>query len=452
MKFIDLFAGLGGFHVALEKLGHQCVFASELDPELRKLYKKNFELNAHGDITIIDEKDIPTHDILCGGFPCQPFSKAGAQEGLNDIDRGTLFHDISRILKYHKPEYFILENVPNLKSHDNGNTWNTIIKVLEDELGYSVRAEKLSPHQFGIPQIRDRIFIVGSLSGLEEFKWPKVSSNKTNIRSVLSRNPKKAKLVPERELECLNLWQEFLNRIPKTSKLPSFPIWSMEFGATYPFQEIAPFHMTKNDLDEYLGKYGSSLHGMSKASQLERLPKYARDKQKGRQFPKWKQNYIRQNREFYLKHKVEIDPLISQLQKMPPSWQKFEWNCQGEVRNIKKLIVQFRGSGIRVKRPNYSPALVSSTSTQIPIISWENRYLTKREGARLQSLNDIQVPKSDASAFKALGNAVNAKIVQLIASNLIRRPTLNDDDLKDATNNVMFTTPEYHQEIAQSSS
>src|SRR5690606_18180231 len=124
MRFVDLFAGLGGFHLALAKLGHECVFASELMPELRSLYKTNHGIECAGDINLVDiERDIPTHDILCAGFPCQPFSQAGAQLGLNDPKNGNLFYKIMEILELHEPEYVFLENVPNLRGHDDGNTW-----------------------------------------------------------------------------------------------------------------------------------------------------------------------------------------------------------------------------------------------------------------------------------------------------------------------------------------
>ena len=150
--FIDLFAGLGGFHKALEALGCVCVFASELKEDLQKLYRINYPTTRiEGDITKIAPKDIPAHDILCAGFPCQPFSQAGKRQGFNDEkDRGNLFNYICDILDYHKPRYVILENVANLKGHDKGNTWATISSKL-DELGYSVKDSIISPHQFGIP-------------------------------------------------------------------------------------------------------------------------------------------------------------------------------------------------------------------------------------------------------------------------------------------------------------
>ena len=136
MKFIDLFAGLGGFHKALHELGHECVFASELDPVLRDVYKKNWgnNINIHGDIRKIVKDNInliPDHDILCAGFPCQAFSIAGKQKGFNDT-RGTLFFEIAKILNNKKPSAFILENVSQLLYHDNGRTFETILNVLKN--------------------------------------------------------------------------------------------------------------------------------------------------------------------------------------------------------------------------------------------------------------------------------------------------------------------------------
>ena len=160
MKFIDLFAGLGGFHLALESLGHECVFASELQADLQKLYSENFpETPIFGDITKISVNDIPAHDILCGGFPCQPFSQAWFKKWFWET-RGTLFFDIVRILTETKPKFILLENVRNLASHNNGNTWNTIRKTLT-EIGYLVPEKPfiVSPLNFGVPQSRERVFI-----------------------------------------------------------------------------------------------------------------------------------------------------------------------------------------------------------------------------------------------------------------------------------------------------
>ena len=135
-KFIDLFCGIGGFHQAMNSLGGECVFASDIDEDCRKTYKANYGITPAGDITKIDAASIPTHDVLCGGFPCQAFSKAGNRLGFDDPTKGTLFFDICRIIEYHHPKYVLLENVRNLASHDHGNTWKIIHDKL-DNLGYN---------------------------------------------------------------------------------------------------------------------------------------------------------------------------------------------------------------------------------------------------------------------------------------------------------------------------
>ena len=152
MKFIDLFAGLGGFHIALNSLGHKCVFASEINEDLRKLYKINHGIDCTGDINLVEVKDIPKHDIICAGFPCQPFSKAGKQNGLDDLNNGNFFNRIMEIADFHKPEFIFLENVPNLKGHDEGNTWQFIFNKLS--VKYDVKERVISPHKFGVRQQR----------------------------------------------------------------------------------------------------------------------------------------------------------------------------------------------------------------------------------------------------------------------------------------------------------
>lgn len=188
LRFIDLFAGLGGFHIALKHLGHRCVFASELNSDLADLYRRNFGLEPAGDIRAVKLRDIPEHEILCAGFPCQPFSKAGEQRGLRCPQWGDLIDYVIRILKYHRPEMFIIENVPNLVRHNDGKTWKGIKSRLEDA-GYEVSDRKLSPHMFGVPQIRERAFIVGRRSGLESFEWPLGQTQPLSIKSVLDTRP-----------------------------------------------------------------------------------------------------------------------------------------------------------------------------------------------------------------------------------------------------------------------
>ena len=157
--FIDLFAGIGGIRIPFEKLGGTCVFSSEWDKHARQTYAANFGETPAGDITQIDAADIPAHDILLAGFPCQPFSILGDKQGFADT-RGTLFFDIARILKEKQPNAFLLENVKQLRTHDKGRTFAIIQESLA-QLGYTIYHEVLNALDFGLPQKRERIFIVG---------------------------------------------------------------------------------------------------------------------------------------------------------------------------------------------------------------------------------------------------------------------------------------------------
>jgi len=418
MKFIDLFAGLGGFHVALEKLGHECVFASEKKENLSLLYEENYGIIPNRDITKIEVQDVPKHDILCAGFPCQPFSKAGYRKGLQDEVNGNLFYSIAKILDYHKPSYFILENVRHLEKHDNQNTWKRIKSVLENDLSYTIDKRILSPHNFGIPQHRQRIFIVGAKNGLSHFSWPETTNSQTSIFEYLDNDPSNKHQLEVKKREVLDVWQKFIEAIPATDKLPSWPVWSMEFGATYPFEESTPFGTPVEDLKKYKGSFGKKLKGDSKDELFEFLPNYAKTTQE--EFPSWKKHYIRSNRAFYKKYKTILAPIAKDLKKLDiSSWQKLEWNIQGGERNLRKHIIQFRGSGVRIKKTDFFPSLVT-VSTQIPILGFEERYITPREGARIQSLNGIKLPQNIGTCFSALGNAVNAKIITLIAEKLIK--------------------------------
>tara|TARA_R110002049_G_scaffold16455_6_gene65500 strand:- start:5219 stop:6556 length:1338 start_codon:yes stop_codon:yes gene_type:complete len=431
LKFIDLFAGIGGFHIALEKLGHKCVFASEKRINLAELYEKNFGIEVNRDITKIEVSDIPSFDILCAGFPCQPFSKAGKQDGLLDERNGSLFDKIVDILEYHKPKYFILENVRNLISHDNENTWFYIKNQLESKLGYKIDKKIYSPHDIGIPQHRERLFIIGSIDGLEHFEWLETTNKTTSIFQYLDKNPVNARKLESEKIEVIDIWQKFISQIPKEHKLPSFPIWSMEFGATYPFEEKTPYASTTKAIGSTKGSFGIELKGLSRKAKFENIPSYARIEEK--EFPSWKKNYIRKNRAFYETYKIELEPIVKKIEKLKiASWQKLEWNVQGGERNLYKYIIQFRGSGVRIKKTDFFPSLVT-VSTQIPIISWEKRYITPSEGARIQSLNGIELPKNIGTCFSALGNAVNGTIVRLIAEKLIQENS--NIKLKEINNN-----------------
>ena len=210
-KQIDLFAGIGGIRLAFQKQGGHTVFSSEWDKFAQKTYRINYGVIPAGDITKIDEKTIPDHDILLAGFPCQPFSQAGLKKGFNDT-RGTLFFDIARILKAKRPKAFMLENVKQLKGHDKGNTLRVILSVL-DELGYYVpEPQVLNAYDFGIPQNRERIIIVGFNKEylpveFDQFTYPaSIRSENVKVGNILENN------VPDRFTISDKLYQGHLER------------------------------------------------------------------------------------------------------------------------------------------------------------------------------------------------------------------------------------------------
>ena len=183
LTFIDLFAGIGGFHSAFSALGAKCVFASEFDAAARKTYEANHNIkNFAGDITLVNPEDIPDHDILCAGFPCQPFSQAGFKKGFNDT-RGTLFANILEIMKVKTPRAFFLENVRHLKKHDNGKTFQIIKREIEN-LGYNFFHYIVYAKDHGVPQLRPRLFMIGFRDG-QNYTPPKPKSLKTTMSDIL---------------------------------------------------------------------------------------------------------------------------------------------------------------------------------------------------------------------------------------------------------------------------
>lgn len=207
MNFIDLFCGIGGFRIAFERVGGKCVFSSDIDKYACETYQSNFNDYPLSDITKIHENNIPDFDVLCAGFPCQPFSIGGLRKGFHDT-RGTLFFDIERIIRHNKPKAFILENVKGLVNHDGGKTLKTILNKLgkklngetnsekfEDCLNYFVHYKVINSKDFGVPQNRERIYIIGFLKDVK-FEFPKTTKKSISLTDIIDQNVQVNSLSP----------------------------------------------------------------------------------------------------------------------------------------------------------------------------------------------------------------------------------------------------------------
>ncbi len=400
-KFVDLFAGIGGFHAALQEFGGECVFASEIDPAARAIYEHNWEMRVEGDIIPLTDPivRVPKHDVLCAGFPCQPFSKSGRQRGMDEA-RGTLFWNIARVIEECEPRLVLLENVRNIAGPRHRDDWETIIRTLR-ELGYAVSSEPavFSPHWLppelgGTPQVRERVFIVGVRVGRAR------ALAMTDLRPVVKRGPVNgwdpqewdlAKHLPlqadhdidvERyrltvdEEHWIDVWNDFLDSVD-CETLPGFPIW---------------------------------------ADDLRDPPVIPED------VPKWKFDFLMKNSSFYRAHRSQIDDWKARwgdLERLPPSRRKLEWQAQDSERDLRKCILHFRPSGIRAKRGTYVPALVAITQTSV--VGQRGRRLTPREAARLQGLPDEFnfMDQSDAVTYKQLGNGVAVGAVMHVFSSAV---------------------------------
>jgi DNA (cytosine-5)-methyltransferase 1 len=409
-KFVDLFAGIGGFHGALSALGGTCVYASEIDKDAARIYNRNWGIQPAGDITLAANDttmEVPEHDVLVGGFPCQPFSKSGKQQGMDET-RGTLFWNIAKIIEARKPKIVLLENVRNIAGPRHIHEWEVIIKTLR-QLGYRVSSQPLvvSPHRIhpgfgGRPQVRERVFIAatrtdkpGALLGeepglpnLQQFEngWDiqdwKLSRD-LPLDTKLTSTERKESALTDTELGWIEAWNEFVILYKENNdgeNLPGFPLWADDW-------------VLSADL---------------------KIP---------RGTPDWKRNFLQKNAEFYTSNKKFIDKWLAkhnQLRDFPPSRRKLEWQAQG-AKSLKDTVMHFRPSGIRAKRATYLPAMVAITQTSI--LGKQGRRISTREGMRLQGLPEWFdfLDQAPSKTFKQLGNGVNIAAVYNVMKALVIR-------------------------------
>ena len=387
-KYIDLFAGIGGFHSAMQKYSDKaiCIMASEINKEASKVYFDNYKLEPLGDIKNVKGDSLDDFEVLCAGFPCQAFSKAGSQNGFGD-PRGTLFYEIIRILKdkprNHRPKILILENVKNLITHDSGRTWKTI-KHSIIECGYNIvdKPIVIGPKDLGIPQIRDRAIILAVRKDIYskpiDIEFIQKKTNSTSIYTIvnnkISKREKEKYSLDNNQIEVLECWDDFYKGI--TEKVLGFPVWSDEFGETY---------------------------NISK-------------------FPKWKQEIIEKNRILYKNNQNFIDAWLEKWNirnKFTKTNRKFEWQAGLDIRSVFEGIIQFRPSGVRIKRPTESPTLVAMNHR--PIIGKYRRYITLKEATKLQCFPENFIfNESENHAYKQLGNAVNVDVIEYAFANFIK--------------------------------
>jgi DNA (cytosine-5)-methyltransferase 1 len=390
--FIDLFAGVGGFHAALGALGGECVYAVEKDGEAAAIYERNWKIKAHGDIVDDTETQmrVPKHDVLAAGFPCQPFSKSGYQRGMDEA-RGTLFWNILRILDVRRPTVVLLENVRNIYGPRHRHEWDVIVRSLR-ELGYQVSSRPIvfSPHLLppergGRPQVRERVFIMATYVGARRSHVdvdPSVphlpvdgwSPSEWHLEEHLPVQPDpelgnrlRLNLGPA-ETTWVEAWNDFVVTLrgAGVEKLPGFPVWVDAF-------------VHQGDLVVPPGTAA------------------------------WKAAFLRKNSAFYTEHQELLEAWLSRwdyLRDFPSSRRKFEWQAQ-DAGSLLDTVMHLRPSGLRVKRATYVPALVAITQTSI--LGDRQRRLSPREAARLQGLPEWFDfgDQPDAATYKQMGNGVN---------------------------------------------
>lgn len=387
MKFIDLFCGIGGFHQALGSLGHECILASDKDKKCRESYERNYKMKPNEDVYKIDEKTMGDFDILCGGFPCQPFSNGGKKKTFDD-DRGLLFDEIIRIAKHKKPRFMFLENVKHILKVGNGEVIKYIKEKL-DKTGYHLQMQVMSPHHFGIPQQRERVYFIcirkDIYDGTDvELKIP----DSTPIE--LEKFMQKKEEVDERyfvkgiELDVLKAWNEMINAFEVDER-------------------ISPTILINDEYRNY---------------SLEEYEKLAA----------WRKDYMEKNQRLITKYRNKFDEWYKKHKTIllrREIYGKLEWQV-GRIKpndSIFNYFIQMRQSGIRVKKAEYFPTLVAMA--QIPIYGKQMRRITPRECARLQSFPESFIlDESDQVNYKQFGNSVNVDNVKFIIENTLKHYNL----------------------------
>lgn len=402
--FIDLFSGIGGFHQAMRFLGGKCVMASEINQACIETYKLNFkDTEIRGDIRKIDPDSIPKFDVLCAGFPCQSFSKAGKQKGFEDETRGDLFSYIMKILDSHpEAKFVILENVRNLA--DKTKHWR-IIKEELTKRDFYITEEPIivSPSDLGLPQVRERVYILGIkksipnqrilTNGCIHYEDINIEGYKKRCKlgdawKVLESDVADSYCISEQDTRMINAWNEF--KIGINKKTIGFPIWLDSMGVGI------------DDDDDYKIKIN-----------------YKKMKD-------WKKRIVDNNRSLYLENREFVDEWINRYAMMNNKsklYKKFEWNCGEDCEDIKETIIQIRQSGIRAKRPTYFPSLVAIVNTPIiwDINKQRYRHITPREAANLQNFDKrYKFIGTDNQIYKQLGNSVNVKVLKRIGKNLFK--------------------------------
>jgi DNA (cytosine-5)-methyltransferase 1 len=403
--FVDLFAGIGGFHQAMRYLNGTCVMASEIDPDCQATYRANFpKTPILGDIASINPKGLKPYDVLCAGFPCQPFSKAGSRLGFQDPTKGGMFfHVLSFIRSNPDLKFFILENVRNLA--DDRDNWGIVVSKLK-EAGFLITEDPLilSPHEFGIPQVRERVYILGIRMDIADpIKLPAGHIRIEDLHldkyykecrpdaalSLLepSEEVPDGYLVPDEIVDVLDAWEEF--RLGTHLKKIGAPVWICAFG---------------------LGIDGDDNYKLFVGYNC---------------MPAWKQRFYDKNRKLYKDNREFIDGWVDRhgMLDRRKTHQKFEWNLGNEDVCMKDTIIQIRQSGIRCKRTNYYPALVAMVNT--PII-WDRgkgayRYITPREAANMQSFHGrYRLVGDDNTIYTQLGNSVNVRLLKILGEKLFK--------------------------------